>query len=542
MLFFLVVWALICFTHAHPRPHRNQMLEQHTEGSYPSYKEAFFTQRVDHERSPYVSATFNQRYLYTDEFWTGKGALPNDCRGPILFYTGNEAAITAFWSGNGFMLQELAPAWSALVVFGEQRYYGESLPFGNESFSRENVQYLTTGQVLSDYVSLIAHVKATFSGAKNCPVVAFGGSYGGTLTAYLRLKYPWVVVGGLASSAEFPYYATNLSSVGLNEYTWIDIVNHVYSSALPASSPDCLSLLVTAVQALSALASTSSGQAQISKALLFCEPLTNRQDFVNFVTETLESLPQENYPYPVGSAPGWPVHETCRLFAKVDVADTQQLLEACNTLFTWYWGPPDPCWEFSWAQGNTPGDGPGTGGWGYQSCTETLHQFSARGWRDWRFNISWADQTCENIWGARPDVSWLEQNYGNLEGLYENSNLILSGGLLDPWSAYYDRIIDVSRLPSSVSLLTLPQGAHHLDLRGPNPADPPDVSATRKAEAKIIWSWIKAYSQKNKQGKSGEKTDTIDGMDSDGAAKRRRDGKGDLHIYFPQRLPKISLR
>eukprot|EP00547_Thalassionema_nitzschioides_P013132 CAMPEP_0194256392 /NCGR_PEP_ID=MMETSP0158-20130606/36557_1 /TAXON_ID=33649 /ORGANISM="Thalassionema nitzschioides, Strain L26-B" /LENGTH=71 /DNA_ID=CAMNT_0038995057 /DNA_START=156 /DNA_END=368 /DNA_ORIENTATION=+ len=29
--------------------------------------------------------------------------------------------------------------------------------------------------------------------------------------------------------------------------------------------------------------------------------------------------------------------------------------------------------------GNIPGDGPGRGSWGYQSCTETLHTFSSIG-------------------------------------------------------------------------------------------------------------------------------------------------------------------
>lgn len=38
-----------------------------------------------------------------------------------------------------------------------------------------------------------------------------------------------------------------------------------------------------------------------------------------------------------------------------------------------------------------------------------------------------------------------------------------------------------------------PTGAHHLDLRGPHQADPPNVTRTREREEEIIWGWIQQY-------------------------------------------------
>ena len=37
-----------------------------------------------------------------------------------------------------------------------------------------------------------------------------------------------------------------------------------------------------------------------------------------------------------------------------------------------------------------------------------------------------------------------------------------------------------------------PKGAHHLDLRGPHPDDPPQVTQARAQEEEIIRGWIEA--------------------------------------------------
>ena len=59
----------------------------------------------------------------------------------------------------------------------------------------KHLNYLTSEQALADFAVLIKYLKQTIDGAANSPVVAFGGSYGGMLSAWMRIKYPNIVIG-----------------------------------------------------------------------------------------------------------------------------------------------------------------------------------------------------------------------------------------------------------------------------------------------------------------------------------------------------------
>jgi hypothetical protein len=138
------------------------------------YSERWYNQTLDHFHFE-EHTRWQHRYLINDTFW-GKGEpLANGCKGPILLYTGNEGPITAFWGISGFVTEVLGPKFGGLLLFPEQRYYGKSLPFGDTSYDPKNIVYLTTEQVLEDYIQLLGHVKAV-NNAENCPVIAFGVS------------------------------------------------------------------------------------------------------------------------------------------------------------------------------------------------------------------------------------------------------------------------------------------------------------------------------------------------------------------------------
>ena len=58
--------------------------------------------------------------------------------------------------------------------------------------------YLTTEQALADFAVLATTLKGSLKQAENSKLIAFGGSYGGMLAAWFRMKYPNIVDGYVA--------------------------------------------------------------------------------------------------------------------------------------------------------------------------------------------------------------------------------------------------------------------------------------------------------------------------------------------------------
>jgi len=388
-------------------------------------------------------------------------------------------------------------------VFPEERYYGESMPFGDDSFTPENAQYLTTEQVLEDYVELITHVKEKMN-AQDCPVIAFGGSYGGTLTTFMRASYPNVIIGGLAASAPIGYYDKDgWEAHGVDEFTWSDIVTKVYDEA----DEQCMEYIHAAIDAVDRTPTSDLVPIfNVCEESTFSpkEPIVNSDLFIY----ALEGLPQQNYPYKVNALPAWPVNYTCGILVGSGAIDNDEtLVKAAAEVTNLVLGSgleekDDQCMPTfpDGGVGRVPGDGPGVGNWGYQSCTETLHQFSSRGVRDYTFDMqTTALDLCQKYWGDNvyPDTHAFAKRFGGWklgDGLTGVSNLIWSNGLLDPWSGggFY-KPLDESQ--SNNHYFVMPHGAHHLDLRAPNEADPDDVTDTRRQEEEIIVSWINDYVQ-----------------------------------------------
>ncbi len=76
------------------------------------------------------------------------------------------------------------------MIFGEHRYFLVNYPFlPNVAFTPEHNIHLTVEQAMMDFVDLIVYI-CTSLNIEDKAAIVFGGSYGGMLTAWLRMKFP----------------------------------------------------------------------------------------------------------------------------------------------------------------------------------------------------------------------------------------------------------------------------------------------------------------------------------------------------------------
>ncbi|EPQ19311.1 Lysosomal Pro-X carboxypeptidase [Myotis brandtii] len=368
--------------------------------------------------------TFNQRYLIADQHWRKEG-------GSILFYTGNEGDIIWFCNNTGFMW-DVAEELKAMLVFAEHRYYGQSLPFGADSFrDSRHLNFLTSEQALADFAELIKHLKRTIPGAENQPFIALGGSYGGMLAAWFRMKYPHIVVGALAASAPIWQF---------EDIVPCGVFMKIVTTDFKRSGPNCSESIQRSWDAINRLTRNGTGLDWLSEALHLCTPLKNAHDvqhLKDWISETWVNLAMVDYPY------------------------------ESNFL------QPLPAWPI-------------------KACTEIVMPFCTNGIDDMFEPHPWDlkafSDECFKQWGVKPRPSWISSMYGG-KNISSHTNIIFSNGDLDPWSGGGV----TKNITNTLVAIIIPEGAHHLDLRANNAFDPMTVLLARSLEVKYMKQWIRDF-------------------------------------------------
>jgi pimeloyl-ACP methyl ester carboxylesterase len=145
-----------------------------------------------------------------DRFCSNNAAVQNCTSSPVFLYIGDEGPESGKHVSEGMYIHDLAKQHNALLVALEHRYYGQSYP--TPTMTTAELSYLSSAQALADIARFIPALRREYSISDDAKVISFGGSYPGSLSAWVRLKYPHLVSGAIASSAplvaalEFPEY------------------------------------------------------------------------------------------------------------------------------------------------------------------------------------------------------------------------------------------------------------------------------------------------------------------------------------------------
>ncbi|GJP37193.1 hypothetical protein CLOM_g21628 [Closterium sp. NIES-68] len=451
-------------------------------GGY-AWNVSYFTQNLDHfsfTQSSY--ATWQQKYIWWDGAWGGA-----ESGAPIFVYCGNEGPIQWFVDNAGW-IREIAVEFGALVVGPEHRYYGESMPFGSEkeSFSNASTRaFLTTEQAMADMAVLLTQLKADLS-AHNSPIILFGGSYGGMLAAWFRLKYPHIAAGAIAASAPILQYEDIVPS---------DTFYRIVSQDFKMESESCFEAIRSSWAAIREEAATGEGLTRLSEQFHLCSPLTSADDLIAWLETAYVYMAMVDYPVPsdfLMPLPAHPIRELCR---RVDsLPSGSNLLDRIFAGIGVYYN-----YTGSEACFNVHDDDPHdmANGWDYQACTEHVMPMSSNAsnslFEPFDWNQTAFEEMCLKQYGVAPRPTWAMTQFGgrSIRSALRHfgSNIVFSQGDLDPWSGG-GVLEDIS---DTIVSLSIPDGAHHLDLRASTPDDPPSVRKQRKEEKKHIKRWIKQY-------------------------------------------------
>ena len=374
--------------------------------------------------------------------------------------------------------------------------------------------------MLSDYTALITALQAEFGGGAagggGVPVIAFGGSYGGMLSAWWRLRYPWAVDGALAASAPILQFENITASNVFNHLTTLDYAEQAFPTASSASvlPNTCADAWASALATIQAMSATPSAFQPLSAAFALCEPLTsaaNVTTLVNWITSGLVDMAMCDYPSPANflePIPAWPVNASCALFAQClatgSGGDDKNLVQCASAAIGVYYNGSGTTACNSILSDATADLG--EQGWDYQSCTEMVMPIGQYGPpSDMFVPQPWADaawtQYCADKWGVAPDFGWAAREFGG-DTIGAGSRIIFSNGLLDPWRGGGVR----ASLSDSLIAITIAEGAHHLDLRASDPLrDPAYVRRARAQEKALVRQWIEeARARRAAEGASGK--------------------------------------
>lgn len=448
-----------------------------------SYETRWFTQLIDHFTWA-NQGTYQQRYLVNRDHWCGKNC-------PILFYCGNEGDIEVFTNNTGWMWEN-AEKLHAMLVFAEHRFYGKSMPYRIDPThvtpdATKTLGYLSSEQALADYARLIFELKNTIYDAKYSPVIAIGGSYGGMLAAWMRMKYPNAVTGALAGSAPILQFPGEYDCSSFNKIVTKDYENY---------SLNCSQSISRSWSVMREFAKGPNNLPKLSMLFNTCDEMQEAD--VDLLLEMLASIwvnmamtDYANEASFLSKMPAYPIKHVCAVLNEdpINLDDIVLIgkIAQASQVYTNFTGQA-PCLNIK----SLVFDAMDVL-WDFQSCTEMVMPICSDGVNDMfdpqPFNLSSFVGECKKRWGVDTQVNKIKTIYGD-KNLSSATRIIFSSCSRDPWSAGCPQD---SIEANSIHAIKIPGVCHHEDLRASGPNDQEPVKKARQEELNIISDWIQRH-------------------------------------------------
>merc|ERR1719228_1966874 len=440
--------------------------------------EQYFDQVLDHFTAT-DGRTWGQRFWENMEHYA--------VGGPAFIMIGGEAEASPGWLNYGQWYKWAEENGAAMFLL-EHRYYGQSHP--TEDMSTENMRYLSSRQGLEDLGHFMTDMnsKHNLSGSW----ITFGGSYPGSLSAWMSLRFPHLVAGSVSSSG--PLYAK------LDYYEYLEVV----ADALDTTGPGCNPAMTEALSAVETMVVDQDTWQDLSSLFRLCDTLdgSNPMDVMSFMElliDNLAGIVQYNGHYEED------IFSICAIMTDETIGDPIARLATVNDIMLG--SEEDACLDNTYASflaqlSDTEWSAGGVGWrqWIWQTCTEfgwyqTTNQDS--GVYGHTLPLDFFEQWCQDAFGEEFTHEMMEKSIAasNIEyGGFEPSvnNVVFVHGSIDPWHA----MGVLEDLHEGASSIYITGTSHCADMYADAASDPEELTAARLRIGGLVKGWVENTARK----------------------------------------------
>ncbi|XP_036889003.1 thymus-specific serine protease [Sturnira hondurensis] len=437
--------------------------------------------------------SFLQRYWINDQHWASQN-------GPIFLHLGGEGGL-----GPGSVIRghpaALAPAFGALVIGLEHRFYGLSVPAGGLNMAQ--LRFLSSRHALADVVSARLALSRLLNVSASSPWVCFGGSYAGSLAAWARLKFPHLLFAAVASSA--PVRAV------LDFSAYNEVVSRSLTSSAIGGSPECHAAVSTAFAEVGRRLRVGGAARKALRAELGACASLDREEDREELLEALQALVGGAVQYDGQTGAPLSVRQLCGFLLEgkgngSHLAPYRGLRRAVQVVLH---SLGQRCLSFSRAETlaqlkvtEPRVSGVGDRQWLYQTCTEFGFYVTCQGPRCPFSQLPALPsqlELCEKVFGLSTSsiVQAVTQTNSYYGGQTPGATQVLFvNGDADPW-----HVLSVTQaLGPSVSALLIPSASHCLDMAPERPSDTPSLRQGRQSILQQLQTWLKLAKKSPRRG------------------------------------------